>query len=257
MKILVTGASGMLGIQVARIGSQELGRNNVVALTHADMDITEATQVSSVLDSAKPDVIINCAGIVKSRELKDVQFMLVNATGPRILADLAEKRGIKVLQVSTDCVFDGSGPQTEQAVPHPADVYGRSKVWGELKAPHLTVRLSFVGFGQRGLLSWFLKQKEVQGYTGAQWNGMTSIWAARKIIKAAQSSNTGVLHLFGEDTTKFQLLKMASETMGLGIAVIPTNTVHSDMRLRSVYSFNDQYPAPPLKEQLMELARMR
>lgn len=257
MKILVTGASGMLGIQVARIGSQELGRENVVALTHADMDITDPLAVKAVLESAKPDVIINCAGIVKGRQLTEVQFMRANSTGPRILAELAQERGMKVLQVSTDCVFDGSSPQTEQAVPQPADVYGRSKMWGELKAPHLTVRLSFVGFGQRGLLAWFLKQKEVQGYTGAQWNGLTTLWAARKIIKAAQSNNTGVLHLFGEDTTKYQLLKMASETMGLGITVTPANTVHSDFRLRSVYGFNDQYPAPPLKEQLMELVRMR
>lgn len=257
MKVLVTGASGMLGIQVCRIASQELGKGNVVAMTHADMDITEPLLVKSVLESAKPDVIINCAGIVRGRALRDVQYMMVNATGPRILAELAEPRGIKVVQISSDCVFDGSAPQTEQGSPRPVDVYGRSKVWGELKAPHLTVRISFVGLGQRGLLAWFMRQKEVQGYTGALWNGLTTPWAARKILKAAQANMTGVLHLFGEDTTKYHLLQMANETMGLGITVTPTNTVHSDMRLRSLSSFNDQYPAPPLQEQLIELARMR
>lgn len=258
MKVLVTGASGMLGIQVCRIASQELGKGNVIAMTHEDLDITSEVGVASVLESAKPDVIVNCAGIVRSRNLNPGQFISVNCCGPHILETEANKRDMRLVQVSTDCVFDGSGPKTEKDSVHPIDIYGESKALGEVTlAPHLTVRLSFIGVGARGLLSWFLKQTgNVQGYTGAQWNGLTTIWAARKIIKAAKSANTGLLHLFGEDLSKFQVLSMAAEVMDLPVSVVPSNTVHSDMRLRTVYGFNDQYPAPPLKEQLVELARL-
>lgn len=249
----------MLGIQVARIASQELGKGNVSALTHGELDITSEAAVASTLDEIKPDVIVNCAGLVRSRNLLDGHFIAANACGPHILESAANKRSMRMVQISTDCVFDGTGPKTEQDKPKPLDIYGSSKALGEVTLkPHLTLRMSFVGFGQRGLLSWLLQQHgQVQGYTDAQWNGLTTIWAARKIVAAAQSTETGARHIFGEDTTKFDLLRMARDAMGLSVSVVPVNTVHSDMRLRSIHAFNDQYPAPPLAEQLAELARMR
>jgi dTDP-4-dehydrorhamnose reductase len=86
MKVLVTGASGMLGLEVSRAAVKRLGKRNVVGLTHYDMDITNPDMVGATLDRHKPDVLINCAGLVKGREATEKAFMWVNAQAPWALA---------------------------------------------------------------------------------------------------------------------------------------------------------------------------
>ena len=259
MKVLVTGASGMLGIQVCRLAAQQLGREHVTALTHAELDITKDEMVAAALDRHRPDIVINCAGIVRGRPMDDEQYLSVNAAGPHLVEGQCSVRGIRLVQVSTDCVFDGSGPKTEMHPIAPRDIYGQSKAQGEVTAaPHLTIRTSFVGLGPRGLLAWLISRTgEVPGYTAVRWNGLTTVWAARKILAAAFSDRYGLLHLFGSDSTKHQLLSAAAEAFSLDVSVVPSNTLHQDMRLRSIYPDNDLLPAPPLMEQLTELARLR
>jgi dTDP-4-dehydrorhamnose reductase len=174
----------------------------------------------------------------------------VNVKGPFCLAS----HGIKVIQISTDCVFNGEqGPYYEDTPPNAEDLYGKTKAQGELQSPHLTVRLSFVGLGKRGLLHWLLNQKgSVSGYRRVLWNGMTAPVAGRRIVESADK--TGTLHLHGDDMSKHDLLSMANDVFGLGLTVNPVDEPVSDMRLRSHYSNGRP---PDFREQLEELRRYR
>ncbi len=165
------------------------------------------------------DTVFNCAGIVKGRQdVAESSFAMVNTYAPRALA----LHTSRLLHVSTDCVFDGritEGAYTEASPTCPADAYGRSKLNGEVTIPpHLTVRVSFVGLGGRGLLRWLLDHPQgaiVQGYVNWFWNGWTvGAVAAQLISLALEPRITGLLHLPGPEVlTKSALLGMVANRL--------------------------------------------
>jgi dTDP-4-dehydrorhamnose reductase len=161
-----------------------------------------------------PNVVINCAGIIKQQgsAQADLSYIRVNALAPYILADLCERRGTRLIQLSTDCVFSGRvGQYSEADIPDPTDLYDRSKLLGEVtRGPHLTVRTSFIGFERfhnqsLSLLDWFMCQSgEIKGYTRAIWSGLTTLEVARNLISLAHRPEvTGLLHLCGEKISKY------------------------------------------------------
>lgn len=192
----------MLGSAVVR-AAQECGEL-VVGLGRQECDIGNRDQVQAVLERCPGAVVINCAGIVRERmHVNPVRAAWVNSVGPQILA----LHAARVLQVSTDCVFDGAiteGAYLEDSPPSPLDQYARSKLLGELReAPHLTVRVSFVGLGQRGLIKWLLghpEGAEVPGYTNWFWNGWTASALARHLVTMVLDPKmTGLVHLPGPE----------------------------------------------------------
>ena len=152
LRVLVLGAAGMLGHKVLQTLSIEVdaygtvrGRADAVrAVAPASVDVLEgvsANDFDTVLDAVgrtRPDAIVNCIGIVKQLDEAKaaVPSIGVNSLFPHRLLGLARASGARLVHVSTDCVFSGArGRYTEDDVPDPADLYGRSKLLGELTDP--------------------------------------------------------------------------------------------------------------------------
>jgi dTDP-4-dehydrorhamnose reductase len=144
MKLLVTGAAGMLGHDVVRV-AEDL-RHEVVALSHDDLDVTDPARVERVITRERPGAVINCAAWtdVDGAEEAEHDASLINSQGAGFVADAANKVDAKVVYISTDYVFDGTdGPYGESDDPSPINAYGRTKLTGE-RATALVNGRSFI-----------------------------------------------------------------------------------------------------------------
>jgi dTDP-4-dehydrorhamnose reductase len=157
MRLLITGAAGMLGVDV-HAAAEEAGYD-AVALARAELDITDAAAVERAVGAAEPEVVINCAAHtnVDGAESDSDSAYAVNGIGAGNIARAARRAGAWVLQVSTDYVFDGAKrqPYLESDPTGPVSVYGASKLAGELAVAkaipdgHTIVRCSAL-FGTGG-----------------------------------------------------------------------------------------------------------
>ncbi len=157
MRVLITGAGGMLGLDVRR--AADGAGHEVVSLTRAQLDITDRAAVVDAVSEAGPDAVINCAAWtnVDGAESEPQQATAVNGVGAGHVAAAAAAAGAWVVHVSTDYVFNGekAGPYVESDTVGPVSVYGRSKLGGEqavaAAAPgsHTTVRTAWL-FGTGG-----------------------------------------------------------------------------------------------------------
>lgn len=133
VKVLVTGARGQVGQAV--IASAPAGAEPIAA-ARADLDIADRAAVARFLDAHRPDLIVNAAAYtrVDDAEREPGEAQRVNETGACCLAEAAAARGARVIQLSTDFVFDGQAatPYEPDAIPRPISVYGRTKLAGEL-----------------------------------------------------------------------------------------------------------------------------
>ena len=156
MKVLVTGAGGMLGQDVVR--AAEFVNHEVVALQRADLDITDPRAVRRVMGAQRPHAVVNCAAWtdVDGAETEEAAATEVNGVGAGIVAAEAADVGAVVVHPSTDYVFDGTSrrPHVESDRPNPLSAYGRSKLSGEIEVAaaaehHFIVRSSWL-FGAGG-----------------------------------------------------------------------------------------------------------
>ncbi|MCL2031571.1 MAG: dTDP-4-dehydrorhamnose reductase [Oscillospiraceae bacterium] len=131
MKLLITGADGQLGRELARLADTA----DILLTDAAELDITDRQAVEAFVGGARPDVILNCAAMtdVDACETKPEDALRVNALGPRNLAMAAEGADASLVHISTDYVFSGEGraPLREWDLPDPKTVYGKSKLLGE------------------------------------------------------------------------------------------------------------------------------
>lgn len=154
-KILITGKNGQVGWELQR----SLARfGHITAIDQDDLDLTDSSKVREVVRDLHPDIIINPAAYtaVDKAESDSATATAVNAIAPGILAEEAAKLGAVLVHYSTDYVFDGSkpSPYTEDDLPNPQSVYGRSKLAGEnavrmAGGKHLILRTSWV-YGVHG-----------------------------------------------------------------------------------------------------------
>src|SRR5215207_9145265 len=161
MKILIFGGSGMLGHKLVQVLSPFFEVNYTVRgsfekVEHFEffrrdaaienVDVTEFDLVRKVFEKAKPDVVINAAGVIKQvPQSKDIpKALTLNSIFPHQLAELSQRVGCRLLTMSTDCVFSGDrGNYTETDAPDALDLYGQSKHWGEVEQDGcLTIRTS-------------------------------------------------------------------------------------------------------------------
>lgn len=234
MTVLVFGANGLLGSHICA-----LFPDFTIPLSHTHCDIMDRGQVRSAIKRHNPFAVINCAGVVKGR----TGGWEVNSDGPKRIAEVCSDEDVRLVHVSTDCVFSGlHGPYDETSQPTPDDEYGESKLDGEISyLPHLTVRTSFVGWPDpqgRGLLHWFVNSSDpCQGYVNALWNGLTTVALAEILVDLAYSPDvTGLRHVFGEDISKYDLLKTFSDVYRTHHKLEPFGEYVIDRRLRSIYN---------------------
>lgn len=186
------------------------------------IDLTDSQCLSTVLKKIKPNVVINCAGLIKqvasSNEVLEV--IPVNTILPHTLAQLTKACNARLILLSTDCVFSGKkGLYTEADQADCDDLYGQSKLLGEVSNEKhvLTIRTSIIGHELRGghsLVSWFLKQKgSATGYTKAIYSGLPTIELARIIreLILPKPKLSGLYHIASEPISKFDLLELIAK----------------------------------------------
>lgn len=230
MRTLIFGSDGIAGSELMRAISDAWGttRKKYSGSPRVlwDVDVTRVDDLLRAFDHAEPEVAINCTGVVKSecgsREPHEV--VGVNTIAPHSIAKIAANRGCRVIHLSTDCVFDGTrGGRTEKDLPDATDLYGRTKLGGELlDYPHcVTLRTSFIGrdpVHKRGLLEWLLAQThETIGYTQAMWSGL-SMPELSRVIRLSVLSDTslsGLYQVSGPVISKADLLETLIAAYGL------------------------------------------
>jgi dTDP-4-dehydrorhamnose reductase len=222
--------------------------------------------VERALDAARPEVAINCVGVVKQATAASdaVRLMRANALFPHELAASCQSRNIRLVHISTDCVFSGRrGGYRERDIPDPVDLYGRSKLAGEPCGTHvLTLRTSMIGWevgGRRhGLLEWFVAQRggAVRGYTRAVFSGPTAAALSRAVLAAIERRPhlSGTWHIAAEPIAKHDLLLALRAALGLDIEVAPDEGVVIDRSLDgSAFRDATGWRAPSWEEMVSEL----
>ena len=229
MKILVFGATGMLGRYVCVRLSKE---HSVSGLTRNDLNLFDVkkSQLSAALELYQPEIVINCAGVIKPMiDALGVNAIYVNSIFPRLLAEACKEKNIKMIHVSTDCVFDGINVSeyTEEDKHTATDIYGKTKSLGE-NEECCVVRTSIIGeeLGQaRSLIEWAKTQKgkTVKGFTDHRWNGVSCLQLT-ELFSLMTKDNIfwdGVRHVYSTDAvSKYELLKTISEVYDLDLNVV-------------------------------------
>lgn len=213
MKLWVTGWGGVLGSHVYRAA---VARGHTVrGSLHKDCPIEDVGQVWEMAQAYRPDAIINCAGALPGSE--PLEMVVANALGPHVLATLQ----IRLVHMSTDCVFAGNHhhylKSTDQ--PDPVDLYGRTKLAGEVAADHvLNVRGSFLS-PHGGLLRWLLDSSgPVDAWERAYWNGGSAVAMADALLTLAEGEAVGVLHAASPGyVTKAELIAFFVDRLGLPV----------------------------------------
>lgn len=278
--VLVLGASGMIGNTIFRVlamdrsldvmGTVRTGdatarlpaavRNRLVS----GIEATQFETIERALAEHHPDVVINAIGIVK--QLASAADPLVaiplNAVLPHRLAKACDSVGARLVQLSTDCVFDGRGTMyRESDFASADDLYGRSKYLGEVDYPNaITLRTSTIGHelgNHHGLLEWFLAQSgSVRGFRKAIYSGLSTRELARVIrdYVIPRPKLRGLFHVSGDVITKYDLLLLIRDIYGKQIAVDADDAVAIDRSLDSSrFRGITGYAPPPWVDQIREM----
>ena len=246
-RVLILGGTGMLGHEAvsrftphfevhASVRDPELAAQYELPATLHAFDAYEPQALTELLDVVDPAVVLNCIGIVKQLEdaSRPLPAITLNSLFPHQLAAMCEHKGCRLIHVSTDCVFSGRLPlgqsYREEDEADARDLYGLTKLLGEVKEPFLTVRTSIIGWELErasGLLAWFAGQegKEVSGYRKAIFSGLTTRALSDVLVEVAQSypALDGVYHVAAEPIDKFELLTMMRDRLDLDCSIRPVD----------------------------------
>ena len=196
---------------------------------HTGIDAFNLKSIQELLDSIKPDIVINCIGVIKQLpEAEDpLTAIAINSLFPHQLEQLTENIGARIIHISTDCIFNGKkGNYTEQDISNAEDLYGRTKYLGELyRSNSLTLRTSIIGHelhSHISLVDWFLDQSNtVNGYTKAIYSGVTTLELSNIILEYIIQNRElqGVYHISSKPISKYDLLKIVTETYDKNIQI--------------------------------------
>ncbi len=279
-RVLVLGGTGMLGHKLwqvldslldvhvtVRASADAVGRMELFdpVRTVADVSAERFDTVERAVAAVEPDVVVNCIGIVKQlRAAHDpIASISINSLFPHRVAQLCRREGARLIQISTDCVFSGrTGGYSERDIPDPVDLYGRSKLLGEVAdGDCLTVRTSIIGrelSGANGLLEWFLAQEQsVRGFRRAIFSGLTTHALAR-VLAAVISEHPalrGIRHVASAPISKHDLLCMLRDAYRSSVEVVPDDDVVIDRSLDgSRFEQETGLRTPPWTEMVAQLA---
>ena len=227
-RILITGASGLLGINLAMEAMREhevigvdRGKLKSAPFQVLQADLLHMDTLDSVFDSARPDALINCAALANLEECEQhpERARILNAEMPGELADVCAQRNISFIHLSTDAVFDGTkvGAYTEEDQPNPQGVYSQSKLDGERAVRQanpqaIIARVNFFGWSltnSRSLGEFFVNnlsaEKPVNGFTDVIFCPMLVNHTARLLLEMLAKNLSGLYHVVGaQPMSKYQ-----------------------------------------------------
>lgn len=281
MKILILGGSGMLG---HRLWMNLRKEHDVWVTVRGDhnpfpcvpefpedhiryrVDGLDFDEVTRALASIQPDLVINCIGLIKQMGhlARDPLFSIsLNALLPHRISLICRVAKIRMIHISTDCVFSGKrGCYTEDDISDAEDLYGRTKFLGEVHYPHcVTLRTSIVGLelkNRLGLIEWFLSQKgEINGYRQAIYSGFTTDAISRIISDYVipNESLHGLYHISSNPISKYDLLMAAKSSFRKEIQIDPDDGFRCDRSLDSTrFREATGYIPPSWQEMIDEMA---
>jgi len=285
MKILILGGSGMLGhrlwinlqkehevwVTVRQTFSPfplrpEFPTNYV----RTDVDASNFDQVTRAVASIQPDLVINCIGLIKQMghlARDPIISISLNALLPHRISLICRAAKIRMIHISTDCVFSGKkGNYLESDQSDAEDLYGRSKFLGEVAYPphSITLRTSIIGRELKtrlGLIEWFLSQKDgatIRGYKRAIFTGFTTDELSRIIMNKVipHPELTGLYHVSSDPINKYDLLQIANQAFGRKINILPEKDFFMDRSLDSTHFRQvTGYKPPSWTDMIQEMAK--
>ena len=284
MKILVFGASGMIGSAMVRVLGENSAWEVFGTLRSADanrfflpsaaskllpgVDIDNNDALVRIFSRVQPEVVVNCIGLTKHRRESDdpVLAIPINSLLPHRIAEVCAVARARLIHVSTDCVFSGlKGSYVEDDPADACDVYGKTKFLGEVDYPHaVTLRTSTIGHefqSTHGLLEWFLSQKgKCKGFERAIFSGLPSTVFAQVVrdIVIPRTDLSGLYHVGAKAINKYELLRLIAKVYGKAIEIIRDESFAIDRSLDSgLFSRETGYVAPSWPELIQSMYASR
>lgn len=276
MRVLILGVTGMLGHKLSQVLSPIFDVTGTIRSHYSDISRYSFFQESNIvpevnalqishleetIERVNPDVVINCTGIIK--QVKEAQDKLlsiwVNSLFPHQLYQICHRNRLRLVHISTDCVFSGKKGNYHEDDPSDAeDIYGKTKYLGEVSGEGaLTIRTSLIGrelSTTNSLVEWFISNRggKVKGFTNVIFSGFPTLHLAMIIadILVNHRDLNGVYHISSEPISKFKLLTMINERMGLNIEIEEYPDFHCDRSLNSTL-YRDETGFKPLSWEKM------
>ena len=260
MKILIFGTTGMLGHTLFNYLGQNNSDLNTFGLVRDESDFRLFTKrqakklisakfdiryedIRNIIEKVEPDLVLNCIGLIKqdNKSKSFIDSISINSLLPHIFSKVCDDKKIRLIHFSTDCVFSGTkGNYSEKDTPDCNDVYGLTKLLGEVNNPnHLTLRTSIIGHEIKknlGLLEWFLNEKnEIKGFSNAIFSGLTTLEIAKfvKNFIIPETKISGIYHLSSKPISKYNLLKMINDLYNVNHKITKFDEIMIDRSLNS------------------------
>ncbi len=274
-KVLVIGAAGMAGHLVYTYLSST-GQYDMLSACHGRklnsgsmiLDVRDQAAVKKILETVRPDIVINCTGILVGGSQKCPENSIyVNAFFPHMLSrTLHEIRpGASGIHISTACVFSGKkGHYREDDTKDALDVYGMTKNLGEIiNKQDLTIRTSIIGpelkENGEGLFHWLFLQRqtgEADGYEKSIWGGVTTLELAKAADVLIRNRISGIYQLSnGTGISKYDLLKLLVSEFSLDIEIKKTDGKDTDKSLVPTEKEGLNYTVPGYGQMIRELKK--
>jgi dTDP-4-dehydrorhamnose reductase len=253
-RVLLLGASGLLGSHLAvclpdsfaTFAPRPRGRTRTMTGSRVSwlpfsVEATDDDTVARAIAESAATVVVNAVGVTPGSPLAGDRRIqeTINGRFPHRLASHAARAGARVVHISTDAVFSGMrGAYREDDTPDPVDDYGRTKLAGELAAPHLTIRTSFFGRTPRGtgLVEWAIAQhgRTIDGFVDYRFSGLAAAVLSDLIATAIDvPALEGVYHVGGDPMSKYDLLTAIVDRLHIDLRVVPVRRGGVDRTLVS------------------------
>jgi len=267
MKIAILGSTGLLGNTVAKHFLSNTKYE--VVCTHRNEKV-KVKDDSVYFDALEPnfsfldkcDYVINCIGIIKPFMKEDLtNNIYINAIFPRKLSDYCESKKVKLIHITTDCVFSGKdGNYSESSLHDCLDEYGKSKSLGE---PNncMVIRTSIIGeeiHKNASLISWAksMRGKEVNGFLNHLWNGITTKRYAEICEEIIKNNlfEIGLFHIYSNYLSKFELLHLINKKFDLQLKINQHfDNISIDRRLITHKNLKSNISFKSIQQQIEEL----
>jgi dTDP-4-dehydrorhamnose reductase len=269
-KVLVIGIKGMAGHlifkklpQLGNYATYGIARNITQKANVFDLDVSNTSALTAIINENKFDVIVNCIGILnKDAEENPDKAIWFNAYFPHYLEHITKGTTTKIVHISTDCVFSGKkGNYSETDFKDGVGFYAQSKALGEIiNDKDITLRTSIIGpeinTNGIGLFHWFMNQDNSQvlkGFTNAFWSGITTLELAKTVHWAIENNVTGLKQIAREKIDKYSLLLLFNEVFKNNqVTILADDYYKVDKSLMSTRT-DFIYNVPSYKEMLLDI----